>query len=123
MSGQEIRSPQNAATEGLQDARNIQSELSINSNSAYQMFCRELNDVDINVKDANLKVAYQENLLRNLGESNVNALMLEYLNDPRGGADLKRQGQITRLSIAEKKAQATTPEGLSPADKLFLPHM
>lgn len=123
MSGQEIRSPQNAATEGLQDARNIQSELSINSNSAYQMFCRELNDVDTNVKDANLKVAYQENLLRNLGESNVNALMLEYLNDPRGGADLKRQGQVTRLSIAEKKAQASTPEGLSPADKLFLPHM
>lgn len=123
MSGQEIRSPQSAATEGIQDARNIQSELSINTNSAYQMFRRELDDVDTNVKDSNLKVAYQENLLRTLGESNVNSLMIEYLNDPKGGADLRKQGQISRLSIAEKRAQIETPGAISPTDKVFLPHL
>jgi hypothetical protein len=123
MSGQEIRSQQSAMNEGFQDARTIQSELSTDPSSAYQMFRRELDDVDTNVKDEGLRVAYQENLLKTLGESNVNALMIEYLNDPRGGADLRRQGQISRLYIAEKRAQYATPGALSAADKVLLPHI
>lgn len=123
MSGQDVRSPQCAANEGIQDARKIQSEILSDPSSAYQMFRRELDDVDTNVKDCNLKVAYQDNLLKTLGESNVNALMLEYLNDPRGGAELKRQGQISRLSIAEKRAQCATPGALSATDKIFLPQL
>jgi len=123
MSGQEIRSPQAASMEGVQDARSIQLELNTDSTSAYQMFRRELDDVDTNVKDGNLKVAYQENLLRTLGESNVNALMIEYLNDPKGGADLRKQGQISRLSLAEKRAKCDTPGALSATDKVFLPQL
>ncbi len=87
------------------------------------MFRRELDDVDTNVKDNNLKVVFQDNLLKTLGEANVNSLMLEYLNDPKGGADLKRQGQISRLSIAEKRAQCATPGALTATDKVFLPQL
>ncbi|MBX9951538.1 MAG: hypothetical protein K2Y39_20375 [Candidatus Obscuribacterales bacterium] len=123
MSGQEIRSPQAASIEGAQDARSIQLELNTDSTSAYQMFRRELDDVDTNVKDVNLRGAYQENLLRTLGESNVNALMIEYLNDPKGGADLRKQGQISRLALAEKRAKCDAPGALSAVDKVLLPQL
>ncbi len=123
MSGQDVTTPQSAANEGIQDARRIQTELGTDPNSAYQMFRRELDDVDTNVKDNNLKVVFQDNLLKTLGESNVNALMFEYLNDPRGGGDLKRQGQISRLSISEKRAQCATPGALVAADQVFLPRL
>ncbi len=123
MSGQDVTSPQCATKEAVQDARSIQSAMLADTNSAYQLFRSELDDVDTNVKDGNLKAAYQDSLLKTLGESNVNTLMLEYLNDPKGGAELKRQGQISRLSIAEKRAQCATPGALSATDRVFLPQL
>ncbi|MCC7528102.1 MAG: hypothetical protein IT342_06250, partial [Candidatus Melainabacteria bacterium] len=68
MSGQDVKTTQTTTAEALQDARNINTEISSDVSSAYQMFRRELDDIDTNVKDSNLKAVYQENLLRTLGE-------------------------------------------------------
>lgn len=120
MSGQEVKSIDMAVTEASQDARQIQSAGS--SNEAYLTFRRELDDIDKNVKDENIKLAYQDNLVKNLGQE-MNGLLLEYLNDKDGGAGLRQQGKISKLDIVEKQALGAKPRALTATDKIFLPQL
>lgn len=117
MSGIEVNSPQTAQREANWDAHQIQAAST--SSAAYEIFRTEINDIDKNVKDANLRTAYQENLVKALGPD-MNTMMIEYLNDPKGGAALKKNGQVSKLSIAEKQAQC---DSLSTVDKMMLPQL
>lgn len=114
MTDQVVKTAEGAINEAKRDARQIQSATT--TSDAYQLFIKEISGSQF-ANDA-LKAQYEENLVKSLN-GDMNGLMVEYLNDPRAGAVLKRNGQITRQSIADRENNGN----LSAADKLFLPSL
>jgi phosphohistidine phosphatase SixA len=114
MTDQVVRTSEGAVSEANRDARQIQSATT--SSDAYQLFIKEISGTQF-ANDA-LKAQYEESLVKSLN-NDMSGLMVEYLNDPRGGAGLKRDGQITRQAILDRK----NSENLTAADRMFIPSL
>jgi len=114
MTDQVIKTADSARVEANRDAAMIQG--ANNSADAYKLFVNEIDSTRFS-SDA-VRAQYEENLVKSLG-GEMNSLMVEYLNDPRSGAAMKLDGQISRQSIVERQNNRS----LSSVDKFFLPNI
>lgn len=121
MSGSDVINVNTARNEASLDASKIQAASS--PGQSYEIFRQEVLDIDRRVKDESLRSAYQDSLVKTLGQQEINVLLLEYLKDQSGGAGLRQNGRISRESVAGKLASSAKPGGLTPVDKVLLPQL